>query len=223
VYDAENSIARLPMMRKPALFTLVGRWLVSGARLSALVLVSAAWFCSAVTCQTTKPKIRVAPDGFPTGHDTPEGVASDIARALINRDVALFNGSCVRVYAGGKARDDYSRFLQTTVENIKREAAKKVPSPYGPKSIAKVFAARHLTSNGPASYGYAGFDFQDIMFVDVLLNLQNGERSLNRTMVIKDRDAKWYVHPVPDVSPLLSQGLNEEKASVQDFSEVYDL
>jgi hypothetical protein len=46
-----------------------------------------------------------------------------------------------------------------------------------------VFAARHLSKNGPASYGYAGFGFQDIMFVDVGVFLYSGERSMMRTLV----------------------------------------
>jgi hypothetical protein len=42
-------------------------------------------------------------------------------------------------------------------------------------------------------------------------------------MVIKDKDGKWYVHPMPGVSPLLSTGLNDESASKQDFSETYEV
>ena len=61
------------------------------------------------------------------------------------------------------------------------------------------------------------------MFVDVGVYLQNGERAMNRTMVIKDRDGKWYVHPAPYVSPLLSEGLNDEDNSVLDITDVYRL
>ena len=61
------------------------------------------------------------------------------------------------------------------------------------------------------------------MFVDLGVYLQNGQRALNRTFVIQDKDGKWYVFPTPNVSPLLSFGLHEEKPSTQDFSEVYDL
>ena len=82
-------------------------------------------------------------------------------------------------------------------------------------------AARHLSKNGPVSYGYASFAFDDVMFVDVEVLLGNGKQLLRRTMAIKDRDGKWYVHPVPDVSPLLSSGLYDETASVQLFSDVY--
>jgi hypothetical protein len=210
-------------MKKESVYRLVGHFLGFRTKITGIFLVLAACSGIPVVSQTAKPKLHVAADGFPFGHETPEGVASDIARALINRDVTLFTGSCIRLHGGGKARDDYAKFLQDTVEKIKQEANKKIPSPYGPKSIVKIFAARHLSRSGPASYGYATFDFQDIMFVDVVLNLKNGDSAQNRTMVIKDRDGKWYVYPLPDLSPLLSQGLNDEKPSVQDFSEAYDV
>ena len=179
--------------------------------------------CFVARGQITKPKLRVATDGLPSGHDTPEGAACDLARAFINRDERLFSTTCVRLYAGGNGPAAYAKFLKDTVQSIKAEAAKKQPSPYGPKSIGKVFAARHLSMSGPASYGYAGFGFEDIMFVDVGVYLHNGERALNRTLVIKDSDGKWYVHPDPSASPLLSAGLNEEKASVLDITDVYEL
>lgn len=173
--------------------------------------------------ETTKPKLRVAADGLPSGHDTPEGAACDLARSFINRDEKLFSSTSIRLYGGGNGRETYAKFLQETVANIKAEAAKKEPSPQGPRSIGKVFAARHLSKSGSVSYGYAVFGFEDIMFVDIGVYLYNGERVMNRTMVIKDRDGKWYVHPAPSVSPLLSDGLNEEKTSVEDLTDVYEL
>lgn len=170
-----------------------------------------------------KPTIKVADDGFPAGHDTPEGVACDLARAFIKRDTTLLTNTCIKLYAGGKGPEDYAKFLQSTVESMKKEAAKKEPSLRGPKSIGKVFAARHLSKNGPASYGYAAFDFQDIMFVDVGVFLYDGRHSLNRTWVIKDRDGKWYAHPLPTAgSGLLGDGLNDESASEKDFSDAYE-
>lgn len=172
---------------------------------------------------TGKPKLQVAADGFPFGHDTPEGVAADLARAFINRDVALFTGTCVRPYGKGAGHDSYVKFLLGRVENIKQEATKKESSPFGPKALGKFFAARRLSKEGPASYGYALLGFQDVMFVDVGVYLQNGQTALNRTLVIKDRDGKWYVHPDPRSDPLLSQGLNDERPSFQDFSDVYDI
>jgi hypothetical protein len=57
------------------------------------------------------------------------------------------------------------------------------------------------------------------MFVDVEVLLHDGKQLLRRTMVIKDRDGRWYVHPVPDVSPLLSSGLYDETPSVDLLSD----
>lgn len=172
--------------------------------------------------QTTKPKLRVAADGLPSGHDTPERVACDLARSFINRGEKLFLTTSIRPYGGGSGREAYSKFLPATVEGIKAEATKTEPSPGGPKSIGKVFAARHPSKSGPVSYGSA-FGFEDIMFVDIGVYLQNGGRAMNRTLVIKDKDGKWYVHPDPSASPLISEGLNEEKASVQGLTDVYEL
>ena len=81
----------------------------------------------------------------------------------------------------------------------------------------------HLSKSGPASYGYASFDFQDVMFVDVGVFLEDDKPSLNRTLVIKDRDGLWYVHPMPDASPLLDMGLNDESRSERDFSDAYEV
>jgi hypothetical protein len=179
--------------------------------------------CGAAGRQTTKPKLKVAADGLPTGHDTPEGAACDLARSFINRDERLFSSTSIRLYGGGNGREAYAKFLQETVQNMKTEAAKKELSPQGPKTIGKVFAARHLSKSGPVSYGYAGYGFEDIMFVDIGVYLHNGERAMNRTLVIKDRDGKWYVHPDPSADPLVSNGLNEEKASVLDLTDMYEL
>ena len=76
---------------------------------------------------------------------------------------------------------------------------------------------------GPAAYGYVTFEFQDIMFVDVGVFLHNEGHTLVRTLVIKDRDGKWYAHPLPNAgSGQLSEGLKEERASQKDFSEAYE-
>jgi hypothetical protein len=93
-----------------------------------------------------------------------------------------------------------------------KEAA--ASSPDEPKRITKVFSARHLSKDGPASYGYASFNFQDLMFVDVEVLLQSGHKHLKRTLVIKDQDGLWCVHPMPDVDPLLGYGRYEESPSV---------
>jgi len=176
---------------------------------------------SLVGSSAAKPRLRVAADGFPTGQTTPEGAASDLARALVARDAAGFRNTCIRPYGGGQARAEYVQYLGGIPDHLKQEKINR--SPDDPKQIARVFAARHLSKNGPSSYGYASFDFQDVMFVDVEVVLESGTRHLRRTLVIKDRDGKWYAHPVPDVSPLLSYGLYDENASVQLFTDAYDV
>jgi hypothetical protein len=182
-------------------------------------------FAGTVIAQATKPATRptiaVGDDGFPSGHGTPEGVACDLARAFIKCDDTLFSKTCIRLYVRGKGPAAYAQFLKDTAASIKAAATQNPRG--GPKTIAKVFAARHLSKDGPASYGYAIFGFQDVMFVDVGVLLQDGTPALNRTLVIQDNDGRWYVHPMPDASPLLSAGLNDEAPSERDFSDAYDV
>jgi hypothetical protein len=168
-----------------------------------------------------KPTLKVAADGFPSGHGTPEGAACDLARAFIRRDPTLFTNTCVRIYSSGKSGADYAAFLKNAIAGMKTEAARKTPSPDGPKSIGKVFAARHLSQTAPVTYGRTTFKFQDIMFVDVGVFLHNGSHALFRTLVIKDSNGRWYAHPAPALAPSLSTGLNDEAKSKRDFSEAY--
>lgn len=167
-----------------------------------------------------KTRLKVATDGFPTGQATPEGAASDLARAFIARDAVGFRNTCIRAYGGSQTRTEYTQYLNGVSDHLKQKGDS---SRDDPKRIVTVFAARHLSKNGPSSYGYASFEFQDVMFVDVEVVLQSGNKHLRRTVVIKDRDGKWYVHPVPAVSPLLSDGLYDEKESVQKFADTYDV
>jgi hypothetical protein len=188
----------------------------------ATVTVIAA-FAVVRAADTPKPRIKVSADGFPAGHDTPEGAACDLARAFIKRDVKLFRETCVRPSDERNSRDEYSAFLKDTAAEIEKEAARKEPSPDGPRTIAKVLAARSLSRGGPASFGWAAFGYQDVKFVDVGAILHNGQRCLNRTLVIKDKAGRWYVHPLPGSVPLLSTGLNEETDSEKEFTDVYQV
>lgn len=174
-----------------------------------LLLTLASWSAQGAAAPTAKE----GRDAFPRGHDSPEGAAADLARAFIARDARLFREVCIAPFGGGESRAQYEAFLERTAQGIAAEAAKDEPSPGGPSAIARVFAARHLTADGPASYGYAMFGFQDVMFVDVAALLQDGSEYINRTFVIKDEAGKWYVHPAPSLHPLLSAGLNEESPS----------
>jgi hypothetical protein len=178
--------------------------------------------CTAGANATARPKLKVAPDGFPTGQTTPEGAASDLARAFMQQDGKLFQNVCIPPYGAGQSRADYTAYLAGVIDHFKQQK-EHAPSPDIPVKITKVFAARHLSKEGPASYGYASFDFQDLMFVDVEVLLGSGKLHLRRTLVIEDRDRKWYALPVPDVSPLLSDGLYDQSSSVQPFSDIYSV
>ena len=171
-----------------------------------------------------KPKLKLAADGFPSGHATPEGTACDLARAFIANDAALFTTTCLPPYGNDTVRDEYKTFVHGVAESmVKTRVFKLDLAADGPKSIFKVFAARHLSHPGPVTYGQVAFDFQDVMFVDIDGLLNNGEHAINRTLVVRMKDGQWYVHPAPQLSTLLSEGLDDEGPSMQDFSEGYDL
>lgn len=163
-----------------------------------------------------EPAGAVAKDGFPAGVDSPEGAACDLARAFIHDDPALFLATCIEPFGDPEARMARHQFVQSVVVQMKMDSAGKAPPPNSPKSIAKCFAARHLSKGAPTSYG-APFGFQDVMFVDVSALLQNGETQVCRTLVIKNKQGKWVVDPQPESSPLFSAGLDDESPSTQEF------
>jgi len=190
--------------------------------LLALLILPAA-FANGKPKDMKKPTMVVRTDGFPAGNSTPEGAACDLARAFIETDANLFMNTCITPFGGGENRKAYEEFLKNVTASIEAEAKKDTPSAGGPKTLAKLFAARHLSMNGPASAGYAMHGFHDIMFVDLGVELVSGERSLNRTLVIKKKDGTWHVHPAPHTANLLSMGLNDEKASTIDFKDAYTI
>jgi hypothetical protein len=152
-----------------------------------------------------------AADDFPKGSSTPEGAACDFARAFIQRDSAKFEAVALPPFGGGESRTQYEAFLKDTKSAISEESRR--PADRGPREIAKVFAARPLSRSGPASYAYAAFNFADVKFVDVVVELYGSGMSTNRTLVVKNSAGRWLVDPAPSIHPLLSAGLNEEKAS----------
>lgn len=184
-------------------------------RLITLLCIIAVAICG---CATNKITTKVPAEAFPAGHNTPEGAACDLARAFIQHDAVLFTNTCLPSFGGGENRVNYKQFLDGTTAAILAEATKTEPSPGGPRAITKVFAARHLSLDGPASYGFAVCGFTDVMFVDVEAVLYNGQCFLNRTLVVQLSNGKWFVHPVPELDKLLSAGLNDESDSTQEYS-----
>ncbi len=172
-----------------------------------------------------KPVLKVSEIGLPRGHDSPEGVAVDLALAFIFRDVALLRDTCIPPsFAGGEYGKAYEGFLNAAEVHIKAEAAKSVPSPESPRVIGKLWAVRHFSRNGPTSTGYAFFGFQDVAFVDVGVISHNGTQKIERTLVIKSGDGKWYAHPAPGLGlPLLSEGMMDERSAGIDFTQAYEI
>lgn len=186
-----------------------------------IIVILAAFLVTSVWAEQKDEKLAgtLAKDGFPTGQDTPEGVACDLARAFIDADVSLWQKITIRKYMGGENAKKYADFLESVEKQMAAESKKKPEERAGPRKIEKCFESRHLSKDGPASYGYASFDFQDVMFVDIDTSLPDGKMYSNRTLVIKDKDGKWFVHPMPLVSPLLCAGLNEESDSKKEFGD----
>ncbi len=170
-----------------------------------------------------RPDLTVEADGFPGGNETPEGSATDLARAFISRDMQLFQSIRLEPFGGEGNRTAYNDFLDNVTTAMQEEAEKPIPSAGGPKLIDSVFAARHPSIDGPASTGYALYNFHDVMFVDVQVELHNGEKVLNRTLVVQLDDKTWRVHPAPHTAELLSEGLNDETESTRPFSEAYHI
>ena len=68
---------------------------------------------SAFSADNAKPKIKVAADGFPAGHNTPEGVACDLARAFIKHDMVLFTNTCIQPFGASETfGTNYQTFLK---------------------------------------------------------------------------------------------------------------
>ncbi len=171
-----------------------------------------------------KPVIKLAVDGFPVGHEIPEGAACDLMRSFIWHDNLRFSRTCIRLYVGGTGPEKYARYLKDTAVGLKVDATfRKDLPPRGPKAIVKLFTARALSQSIAAPNGYATFGFQKVMFVDMIVYMHDDRQTPNRILVIKDRDGKWYAHPMPEVSPVLCTGLKKERFSKEDFTEAYEI
>ena len=165
---------------------------------------------------------EISSDGFPKGNNTPEGIACDAVRAYLNSDFKLWLSTLVPSYiygdknnsGGAKKVKEYEDFKKKMVAKIKKNAK----DPNFPKmKILKVYKARNFSMNGPGSMTYALHEFTGNMFVDILLDLGNGKTQGVRYQVMSDKDKKWFFNPRPDLSPLLSMGLNEESKSTVEW------
>ncbi|MCZ6793975.1 MAG: hypothetical protein O7J95_10225 [Planctomycetota bacterium] len=83
--------------------------------------------------------------------------------------------------------------------------------------IVCCYKARQLSMRGPASVGYALFEFLGNRIVDIVVQEEGKEPQRLRHHVIQDRDRLWYFNPRPDLSPLLSMGLHDKPPSTEAF------
>jgi hypothetical protein len=166
------------------------------------------------TLAYTQTNYKINSDGFPTGQDTPEGTACDAIRAYINSDHALWLSRLIRPIFGEEKNKKYEAFKEMMVEKSK-ESAK---DPNFPKiKISKVYKARNLSKDGPESMAYAIFGITENQFVDIEVDSGKGKIQKLRYQVMLDKDGKWYFNPRPDLSPLMSMGLNDENQSTEEW------
>jgi hypothetical protein len=165
---------------------------------------------------------KTAGDGFPTGSNTPEGAACDAVRGYLNSDHELWLSTTAPAYIygdknnpeGAKQVEQYEEFKEKMVKKIKENAK----NPDLPKmKILKVYKARNFSLNGPGSMAYALFKLSGNMFVDILVDMGNEKTQTVRYQVLADKDKKWFFNPRPDLSRLLSMGLNKESKSTVEW------
>lgn len=165
-------------------------------------------FCTAAFAQT---KYQIADDGFPTGRNTPEGTACDAVRAYIYSDHELWLSLLVPpIYA--EHNTEYHDFKEMMVAKKKQNAQ----NPNFPKmKIVTVYKARNFSLNGPGSLAFALLKYTGNMFVDILVDVGNGQVQGLRYQVMRDEGGTWYFNPRPDLSYPFSMGLNEETESTR--------
>src|SRR5579871_2333701 len=105
-----------------------------------LVLSSAFCLLSAGT------KTKVSDDGFPTGQDSPEGAATDLARAFMRGDAEWLRHVCIRPYAGGQRGAEYAEYLKGVTEHFRDDKEKSTPD--NPKKITKAMRRDTLPKKG---------------------------------------------------------------------------
>ncbi len=159
-----------------------------------------------------------APDGFPTGQQTPEGAACDLARSFINADAELFKSVCLS-WKAGESGEQYTAFIEEMAARMNAMQGQSLEQFGGPKEITTCFKARHLSKNGPGSYGFAVMNLMDVMFVDVIADTWEGSTFMSRTLVVMRADQNWYAVPRIDLFPLLSTGLNSESDSTVEWDD----
>ncbi len=149
---------------------------------------------------------------IPTGQDSPEGVACDAIQAYIRCDAKAWLKTLVRPIYGEENNKEYLAFTKQMLALMKKN---KADSSFAAPKIIQCYKARPFSKNGPGSLAYAVHEFTANRFVDVQIELPDGQKTNLRYHVLRDTDEKWYFEPRPDLCPLLSMGLNKEEPSTE--------
>ena len=184
------SLSDISGMSKVSLFALLGLFVVAGGSVA-----------------------NTPSDTWPRGSGTPEGIACDLARSFIDTDLELLKATVVPPLGRGESAEEYGEFLRGMAGTIVANSEQVDLPEDWPKRINRLFAARDLSKGGPSSYGYAAWNLKKVMFVDVEVELRNGDLFIHRTQVLQLPSGKWGVMPAPHIYLLLSDGLHDEAPS----------
>lgn len=146
----------------------------------------------------------------PNGHDTPEGIACDAVQAYADCDSKAWLKTLIRPIFGEEGNQAYEEFKQHMVKVTDENKGK---DGFVAPRIVKVFKARNFTKNGPGSMAYALHEITGNKFVDLVVDIGDGQLQNVRYHVMLDKDKKWYFEPRPDLASLLAMGLNQESPS----------
>ena len=142
---------------------------------------------------------------LPTSQKTAEGVAADLASAFINTDNELWEKIQLKKL---QSKKQYKSFVEAISKQM--ISLKNKDNQSGPKEVIEIRKMGKLSKNGPNSYAYSVFNLTEIGYVDVCVINYDNKKSWNRTFVLK-YEKEWFVLPRPDLFPLLTMGLNNEK------------
>lgn len=144
---------------------------------------------------TNKGAFFLHSDGFPTGNETPEGAATDLMRAFINRDAELFHQRRWVISCEGynDPANAYTNFLAHMPKPITTKANKNVSASSDSQRIGKVYAAR--VSSKFSGQNLESSKLLGVMgheaFVDVVTIGENETHYLSRISVSQNADRKW--------------------------------
>lgn len=150
-------------------------------------------------------RVETPQDEFPTGNMTPEGAATDLVRACIQRDESLFNKARhVRICEG---KNDPAYYFKLFLKNASFTHGSRTFNPetlpHPLTGISKVYVSRSLApkeddEQAKWKLGLSLNFLEDRVFVDVVAVDSEGTDYIHRSIVEKHQGGNW--HAVPPLS-----------------------